>query len=146
MWGVKAPKRVSFIWTGAFGKILTCDNLMRRGMFWAVGVACVRATGRRGHLLLHCVFASELWGFVFKTFGIYWVIPTRVLSLRNFDACLKSFHFVPLSFRGIPTGRATLPFSLQRRRVRKNSLVLVSFDCNDTSVVYLRGPGVMQIW
>ena len=43
MWGVKAPKRVSFIWTGAFGKILTCDNLMRRGMFWPVGVACVRA-------------------------------------------------------------------------------------------------------
>jgi hypothetical protein len=85
MWGVKAPKRVSFIWTGALGKILTCDNLMRRGMFWPVGVACVRAAGRRGNLLLHCAFASELWGFVFKTFGIYWVIPTRVLSLRNFD-------------------------------------------------------------
>ena len=32
IWGVKAPRRISFFtWTAARGKILTCDNLMRRG-------------------------------------------------------------------------------------------------------------------
>jgi hypothetical protein len=31
IWGVKAPRRVFFyVWTVAWGKILTCDNLMRR--------------------------------------------------------------------------------------------------------------------
>jgi hypothetical protein len=32
IWGVKAPRRISFFtWTAARGKILMCDNLMRRG-------------------------------------------------------------------------------------------------------------------
>ena len=32
IWGVKAPRRISFfLWTAACGKILTCDNLMKRG-------------------------------------------------------------------------------------------------------------------
>ena len=31
-WKAKAPRRVSFfVWSAAWGKILTCDNLMRRG-------------------------------------------------------------------------------------------------------------------
>uniref|UniRef100_A0A2N9FQN7 Reverse transcriptase zinc-binding domain-containing protein n=1 Tax=Fagus sylvatica TaxID=28930 RepID=A0A2N9FQN7_FAGSY len=32
IWRAKAPRRVSFfVWSAAWGKILTCDNLMRRG-------------------------------------------------------------------------------------------------------------------
>uniref|UniRef100_A0A2N9F4W2 Reverse transcriptase domain-containing protein n=1 Tax=Fagus sylvatica TaxID=28930 RepID=A0A2N9F4W2_FAGSY len=32
IWRVKAPRRVSFfVWTAAWGRILTCDNLMKRG-------------------------------------------------------------------------------------------------------------------
>uniref|UniRef100_A0A2N9FDA3 Protein DETOXIFICATION n=1 Tax=Fagus sylvatica TaxID=28930 RepID=A0A2N9FDA3_FAGSY len=32
IWGAKAPQRVSFfVWTATWGRILTCDNLMRRG-------------------------------------------------------------------------------------------------------------------
>ncbi len=33
------------------------------------------------HLLLHCELATELWGFVFKTFGIFWVILGSVVDL-----------------------------------------------------------------
>jgi hypothetical protein len=33
------------------------------------------------HLLLHCVFASGLWGSVLRSFGILWVIPGRVVDL-----------------------------------------------------------------
>uniref|UniRef100_A0A2N9FNC6 Reverse transcriptase zinc-binding domain-containing protein n=1 Tax=Fagus sylvatica TaxID=28930 RepID=A0A2N9FNC6_FAGSY len=32
IWAVKAPPRVAFfIWTATWGRILTCDNLMRKG-------------------------------------------------------------------------------------------------------------------
>ncbi len=32
IWRVKAPRRVYlFVWSVAWGKILTCDNLMRQG-------------------------------------------------------------------------------------------------------------------
>jgi hypothetical protein len=53
-------------------------------------------------LLLHCAFASKLWGFVFKTFGIHWVILERVVDLlfgwrkwfgKNFSAV---WNLVPL--------------------------------------------------
>jgi hypothetical protein len=33
------------------------------------------------HLLLHCELATKLWVFVFKTFGIFWVIPASVVVL-----------------------------------------------------------------
>jgi hypothetical protein len=40
-WGVKAPRRVSFfVWIASWGKILTCDNLMRRG-YNIVGWCCM---------------------------------------------------------------------------------------------------------
>ena len=33
------------------------------------------------HLLIHCVLVAELWGFIFKMFGIQWVFPRRVVDL-----------------------------------------------------------------
>ena len=33
------------------------------------------------HLLHHCELATALWGFVFQTFGIHWVIPAKVIDL-----------------------------------------------------------------
>ena len=36
IWGVKAPPRVAFfMWTVAWGRILTCDNLKKRGLVLA---------------------------------------------------------------------------------------------------------------
>ena len=32
IWCVKSPKRVSFLWTTARGKILTIDNLVKKGL------------------------------------------------------------------------------------------------------------------
>ena len=36
IWGVKSPRRVAFfMWTVAWGRILTCDNLRKRGFVLA---------------------------------------------------------------------------------------------------------------
>jgi hypothetical protein len=33
------------------------------------------------HLFLHCPYAKELWDMILALFGIYWVMPKRVLDL-----------------------------------------------------------------
>jgi hypothetical protein len=82
-WAVKASPRVSFfIWTAAWEKILTCDNLIWKG-YTLVGWCCMcRSNGETvDHLLLHCPAAYELWIFIFRLFHTQWVMPQRVLDL-----------------------------------------------------------------
>uniref|UniRef100_A0A2N9G0Y7 Uncharacterized protein n=1 Tax=Fagus sylvatica TaxID=28930 RepID=A0A2N9G0Y7_FAGSY len=63
VWRVKAPKWVVFfVWITALGKILTCDNLMRRGYTMAGWCCMCRSGWETGeHLLIHCTLASDLW-------------------------------------------------------------------------------------
>ena len=83
VWKVKAPPRVAFfIWSAAWGKILTCDNLMRRGYTmagWCCMCQCAEETV--DHLLIHCSAIQPLWSFVFRAFHIHWTLPYRVLDL-----------------------------------------------------------------
>jgi hypothetical protein len=83
IWGVKAPRRISFfLWTAARGKILTCDNLMKRGHVLAAWCCmCKNGWETADHLLIHCEVAAALWGFVFQRFGIQWVLPDKVIDL-----------------------------------------------------------------
>ena len=59
----QATKRVAFfVWTIAWGKILTCDYLMNRGITlvdWCSMCRCSDETV--DHLLLHCDIAHVLW-------------------------------------------------------------------------------------
>ena len=82
IWKVKALRRVAFfVWTAAWGRILTCDNLRWRGIV-LVGWCCLcKCSGETvDHLLLHCSVAAELWRFVFKMFGVDWVMSKCVLD------------------------------------------------------------------
>ena len=83
IWRVKAPPRVAFfVWTATWGRILTCDNLMRRGYTmagWCCMCCCDGETV--DHLLLHCNAAQKLWNYVFLTFRVHWVLPRQVVDL-----------------------------------------------------------------
>jgi hypothetical protein len=83
IWRVKAPRRVAFfVWTAAWGKILTCDNLMWRGYSLAGWCCMCRKGWETGdHLLIHCVLASDLWSAVLKSFGVCWVFPNSIMDL-----------------------------------------------------------------
>ena len=54
IWKVKVPWHLSFVWTIAWHKILTGDNLRLRGfdfVDWCIVCCCVEIVD---HLLLHC--------------------------------------------------------------------------------------------
>ena len=83
IWGVKAPWRVAFfVWFAVWGQILTCDNLMKRGYVIANWCCmCKNAAETVDLLFLHCGVAGEIWSFVFRSFGIDWVLSNRVIEL-----------------------------------------------------------------
>ena len=83
IWKVKVPKRVAFfLWTAAYGRILTLDNLM----LWGLPLAnrcfmCFCSAEFVDHLLIHCLVAYSLWLQMLQAFGIQWVMPGSVESL-----------------------------------------------------------------
>ena len=85
IWRTKAPRRACFfVWTAAWNKILTCDNLRKRGYTlpsWCCMCCCGGETA--DHLLLHCSVANALWSWVFYSFGVQWVMSGTVVSLLS---------------------------------------------------------------
>jgi hypothetical protein len=83
VWRSKAPPRVAFfVSTAVRSKILTLDNLGRRGLvvvnrYWL----CEMEEESVDHLLLHCATASGLWNAFFARFGLCWVMPHSVKEL-----------------------------------------------------------------
>jgi hypothetical protein len=65
---VKVLRRVSFfVWMASLGKILTLDNLCKRGLIvvdWCC--MCKRSGESINHLLLHCEVACTLWSAFFS--------------------------------------------------------------------------------
>ena len=79
----KAPLRVAFFaWTAARSKIVTLDNLRRRGMVVVNRCWLYESDGESvDHLLLHCGAARALWNAFFSRFGLCWVMPCTVNEL-----------------------------------------------------------------
>ena len=68
----------------AQGKILTLDNLRRRGI-WVLDwcFVCKKAGESVNHLLIHCEYAQELWTMIFCMFGVSWVMPQTNYALLH---------------------------------------------------------------
>jgi hypothetical protein len=85
IWKTKAPRRACFfVWTAAWQRILTCENLRKRGYFITSWCCMCRCNGETvEHLLLHCHVAGALWNWIFKTFGMQWVMSGTVADLLH---------------------------------------------------------------
>jgi hypothetical protein len=83
IWKSKTPPRVAFFsWTAALGKVLTTDNLRKRGFILQDWCCMCKQSGESvDHLFLHCLVATDLWSMVFGMFGVQWVMPHTVLDL-----------------------------------------------------------------
>ena len=77
---ITPPKMGIFSWEAARGKILTLDNLKRRGVAFANRCfMCEEEEETVDHLLIHCKSAKMLWDLFLTMVGISWVFPHSVL-------------------------------------------------------------------
>ena len=83
IWRSKAPRRVQFfVWTAAWNKVLTCDNLIKRGFIITSWCCMCKGSGETvDHLLIHCQVARSLWCWILRVFGLSWVFPETVKDL-----------------------------------------------------------------
>jgi hypothetical protein len=82
IWKPKVLPRVAFFMWTALGKILTADNLRRRGIILVSWYCMCKADGETvDNLLLHCPVATVHWDSVFSLFGVLWVMPKGVSDL-----------------------------------------------------------------
>jgi hypothetical protein len=103
IWKVKVLRQVSFfVWTASLGKILTLNNLRKRGLIvveWCC--MCKRSGESINHLLLHCEVAHTLWSVLFSLFGVKWVMNGRVLDPM---ACWKGQRGNKMVMGGVENG------------------------------------------
>ena len=81
IWILVIPLKIGiFTWEAAWGKVLTLDNLKRRGMAFANRCfLCEEDEETIDHLLIHCKSAKMLWDLFLSIIGISWVFPHSVL-------------------------------------------------------------------
>nr|CAN72177.1 hypothetical protein VITISV_012537 [Vitis vinifera] len=80
IWSSFVPSKVGFFaWEASWGKVLTQDQLKRRG--WKLANRCPLCCDEEetiNHILIHCPKAKVLWDLLFSLFGVNWVIPFSV--------------------------------------------------------------------
>ena len=76
---VVPPKIGVFAWEATWGKVLTLDQLKRRGMILVNRCfMCDEDEENIDHLMIHCKSAKMLWDLILSIFGTSWVFPQSV--------------------------------------------------------------------
>ena len=80
IWRVRVPLKVAFFaWEASWGKVLTLEQLQRRGYSLANRCfLCLFEVETVDHLLLHCVKTRALWNLLFSLFGVAWILSCSV--------------------------------------------------------------------
>ena len=83
IWNHLVPLKVSFFaWEASWEKVLTLDQLKRRGRPLANRCyLCEKEEETLDHLLVHCSKARMLWELIFAIVGIGLVFPFYVLQV-----------------------------------------------------------------
>ena len=81
VWNPAVPQKIGvFTWETSWGKVLTMDQLKRRGLTLVNRcVMCEEDEETIDHLLIHCKRAKMLWDLFLSIVGISWVFPHSVL-------------------------------------------------------------------
>ena len=73
------PSKVGFIaWEASWGRILTLDQIKKRGRALSNRCFLCEEEETVEHLLLHCAKAKVLWNLFLVIVGVQWVFPLLV--------------------------------------------------------------------
>lgn len=79
-----APHFVAFCWLAWLQKVLTIDVLQRHNHTIVNGcLLCLWDTEDFHHLFIHCIFSTLVWNAIFRRFGITWVMPWIVRTIKD---------------------------------------------------------------
>ena len=84
-------KLVFFAWEVGWGKVLTLDQLKKRGFSLASRCPfCGKTEEVMKHIFIHCLMIWRLWTALFSAHGGGWVCPLLVKDLILGWDCLPS--------------------------------------------------------
>ena len=139
IWSPSVPTKVSFFaWEASWGKVLTLDQLKKRGRVLANRCfLCCEEEESIDHIPMHCSKARVLWELLFALFGVTWVLP---FSVRD----------TLIEWRGFILGK-------KRRKVWKAAPLClfwavwmernrIAFDNEDFSIQRLKNSFVCNLW
>ena len=133
------PSKVSFFaWEAAWGKVLTMDQLKKRG--WAVANRCFMCCEEEesiDHILIHCSKARALWDLLFALFGVCWVLP---YSARETLIEWRGFMLGKKHRKVWKAAPLCLFWAVWMERNR------IAFDNEDFSVHRLKNSFVCNLW
>ena len=79
VWNSWIPTKISFAWEAWWGKVLTMDQLKKRGRHLANRCPlCGKEEENLDHLLLFCIPVQYIWALLFTIFGVNWMLPGSV--------------------------------------------------------------------
>ena len=82
------PKINIFFWILLQNKILTIDNLQKRGINVVNRCSlCKEDYEDRDHLFLNCTYSQKVWRFILNYWNVAWV------HHNNIDHCFQSWTF-----------------------------------------------------
>jgi len=98
VWHKQIPSKVSLmVWRLLRNRLLTKDNLSRRGILASTDLACAAgcdSTETATHLFLHCTLATNLWFKVWNWLGISSVLSGDLrLHFIQFTKMVAMPHF-----------------------------------------------------
>lgn len=92
IWTSKAlPQAISFLWTTRLGKILTQDNLLKRGrILVSVCPFCLQDSEETYHLPIHCPFSSTVWNVGLHPLSMFFKLIMAPVNWINHIAIKNS--------------------------------------------------------
>jgi hypothetical protein len=74
VWDLKIPPRIQiFLWLMSQNKMMTGDNLRRRGIPKPIECSFCKEIESVHHLLFECIVARQVWGWLRKFLSTKWV-------------------------------------------------------------------------
>ncbi|RVW89101.1 putative ribonuclease H protein [Vitis vinifera] len=139
IWSTCVPTKVSFFaWEAYWGKVLTLDQLKKRGRSLANRCfLCGMEEESIDHILIQCSKARGLWELLFALFGVTWVLPS---SVRDTLSGWSGFKLGKKHRKVWNAAPLCIFWAVWKERNR------IAFDNEELSIHRLKNSFVCNLW